>query len=333
MSQKVFAVIGSNSFTGSHIVSTLLEDSSNFVIGLSRSPEKSVFFLPYKNKKYNLNKFRFFQNDFARQTDQLLTILDEFRPSCIINLAALNEVYLSNFRPLEYFQTNCLGLINLCFNLKTRKYLEKYVHISSAEVYGNCSEPLMESAPLYPSTPYAVSKATADMYLATLFKNFDFPVMIVRSTNVYGKHQLLHKIIPRTIINLKKGEKTKLHGGGHAVKTWIHVSDVANGVVTISQLGKPGEIYHFSDVNSYSIKDLVRKICHFMGYDFESSVESVEERLGQDAQYLLDYSKAERELSWFPQISFDQGLKETIAWLEEEWDQVSKESLVYVHQA
>ncbi len=331
MPQTRYAVIGSNCFTGSHIVDELLEDRTNFVIGFSRSPEKNPFFLPYK--RHNSQNFRFIQNDLVRQSDQLITLLDEVQPAYIINVAALSEVALSNFQPVEYFETNTLGMVKLCNHLRTRKYLKRFVHISTAEVYGSCDHPLPETAPLNPSSPYAASKAAADLYFSTLYKNFEFPVITTRFTNVYGRHQQLHKIIPRTIIHLKTGKKIELHGGGKAVKTWIHIRDVANAVVTCAQLGKPGEIYHFSDENSISVADLVRKICRLMGKDFESSTVAVPERLGQDAQYLLDYKKVERELSWFPQVDFEQGLKETISWLEENWNEVEKEPLVYVHQA
>lgn len=325
-----YAVIGSNCFTGSHIVGTLLEDPSNFVVGFSRSPEKNAFYLPYK--RHDSKRFRFFQNDLVREADQLIALLDEFQPSYVIFVAALSEVATSNFYPLEYLQTNCAGVIRLCQELRTRSYLKRYVQVSSAEVYGYCSTPLLETAPLNPSTPYAVSKAAADLYLMTLYKNFQFPVILTRFTNVYGRHQQLYKIIPRTIINLIKGQKTQLHGGGRAVKTWIHIRDAANAVVVAAQLGKPSETYHFSDGHTYSVADLVKKICHFMGKDFKSSTESVEERVGQDLQYLLNCSKAEKELSWFPQIDFEQGIKETIRWIEDNWQEVENESLVYVHQ-
>ena len=326
-----YAVIGSNCFTGSHIIDTLLEDPSNSVIGFSRSPEKNAFYLPYK--RHNSKNFRFIQVDLVRQSEQLVALLDEFQPEYVIFVAALSEVETSNYHPLEYFNTNATGVIRLCQQLRSKSYLKKYIHISSAEVYGNCEKPLLEDAPLRPSTPYAVSKAAADLFLLTLHKNFGFPAVIMRFTNVYGRHQQLYKIIPRTIINLKKGVKTKLHGGGKAVKTWVHIRDIANAVEVTAKLGKIGGIYHFSDEHTYSVADLVQRICELMGKDFEANIERVDERLGQDAQYLLDYAKAETELSWFPQVDFDPGLKETIRWIEDGWKEVENDSLVYVHHA
>lgn len=331
MAQNVYAIIGSNCFTGSHIIDALLEDSSNFVVGFSRSPEKGAFLLPYK--RHHSKNFKFLQNDLVRQPDQLVTFLDEFQPSYIVNVAGLSEVGLSHFHPAEYFETNCVGVVRLANQLRSRKYLKRYIHISTPEAYGSCAYPLPETAPLNPSTPYAASKAAADMYLSTLHKNFEFPVVIMRYTNVYGKHQQLYKIIPRSIINLRKGVKTEMHGGGAAVKTWLHIQDVAQAVMATVQLGRPGEIYHFADTNTLSVAELVKKICELMGKDFEANTTMVGERLGQDAKYVLDDAKAQRELSWFPQIDFTQGLKETIMWLEENWHEVEKESLVYAHRA
>ena len=328
--KTVYAVIGSNCFTGSHIVDLLLEDPANFVLGLSRSPEKSDLFLPYKKKKPD--NFKFFQLNLVKETEKLMMLLDEHKPAYVINVAALSEVGLSNFQPVEYFHINTHAVVALCNQLRSRAYLKRYVHISSAEIYGSCPSALLEDAPYHPSTPYAVSKAAADMYLVSLFKNFKFPMNLIRSTNVYGRHQQLYKIIPRAFIYLKQGKKIELHGGGMAVKTWVHIHDVAEGIKKTIEKGKPGEIYHFSDVHSWSIHDLVKKICEMTGRDFESCVIKVGERLGQDARYLLDYTKARRELAWEPQVSFEEGLKEVRDWVEENWERITPEPLTYIHQ-
>lgn len=330
MSQNTYAVIGSNCFTGSHIVDALLENPSSAAVGLSRSPEKNPVFLPYKRRISE--RFQFHQVDLFHQSDKLLSLLDEIRPAYIINVAALSEVALSNYQPVEYFQTNTLGVVKLCNELRTRPYLKRYIHISSAEVYGSCPVPLTEAAPLNPSTPYAVSKAGADLYLLSLHRNFGFPVILVRSTNVYGQHQQLYKIIPRTIICLKQARKIELHGGGKAVKSWVHIRDVARGILLAAEKGRTGEIYHFSDENVLSIAELVQRICDMTGCDFETAARTVEERLGQDAKYLLDYSKARRDFGWSPKVSLKQGLQEVMDWLEENWQAIIQEPLQYVHQ-
>lgn len=308
----------------------LLEEPDRTVLGLSRSPEKEALFLPYKARRSP--NFRFHQVDLVREADRLMAILDGAQPECVVNVAALSEVELSNFRPVEYFQTNTLGVVNLCHELRSRPYLRRYVHISSAEVYGNCAERIQESAPLSPSTPYAASKAAADMYLLTLRKNFDFPATLIRSTNVYGKHQQLFKIIPRTVIYLRQGRRIELHGGGKAVKSFVHVRDVVAGVKKVIEAPSPAAIYHFSTETSQTIADVVEMLCVQMGMDFRGATVSVGERLGQDARYLLDWSQAAGELGWKPRVSLQEGLKEVIGWVEKNWAEILEQPLEYVHK-
>ena len=329
MSRKLYVVIGSNCFTGSHIVDALLNDPDNQVIGVSRSPEYKDFLLPYKQR--SATNFRFHQIDIVRRFDELIRLLDEVKPPFVINVAALSEVALSYERPAEYFETNTLAVARLCNYLRTCSYLERYVHISSAEIFGSCAEPVKEDAPFRPSTPYAVSKAAADMYLDTLLKNFNFPVTITRSTNVYGKHQQLYKIIPRTAIYLKLGKTIELHGGGKAMKSFIHIRDVVRGVILAIERGKLGT-YHFTVASDQTVADIVRQICTWMGYDSESATRVVGERLGQDPRYWLDCSKAVRELGWSPRVAFNDGVKEVIAWIEDNWEAVIEEPLVYIHK-
>lgn len=330
MRENTFVVIGSNCFTGSHIVDRLLEDPSNHVVGVSRSPEYKSTFLPYRKKADS--QFSFHQINLVTESERLMSLLDKIEPSYVINVAALSEVGLSNYQPVEYFQTNTVGVVSFCNQLRDRDYLKRYIHISSAEVYGSCSSPLLEAAPLSPSTPYAVSKAAADLCLLTFFKNFRFPVNLIRSTNVYGACQQLYKIIPRSIIYLRTGKKIELHGGGRAAKTWIHVRDLAEGIWQVIQRGGPGEIYHFSDRHFYTVAQLVEKICNLLEIDFRENTISTQERLGQDSQYLLNYSKAQRELGWLPRIPFEEGLKEVIAWIEEDWEEIVNEPHLYVHK-
>ena len=330
LTMATYVVIGSNCFTGSHIVDALLADPDSKVIGVSRSPEPKDLFLPYKRR--SAVNFAFHQIDIVRRFGQLMTLLDEVKPQFVINVAALSEVALSNERPVEYFEINTMAVVKLCDYLRTCSYLERYVHISSAEVFGTCDRPVDEGTRFNPSTPYAVSKAAADMYLHTLRRNFGFPVTITRSTNVYGKHQQLYKIIPRTVIYLKLGKTIELHGGGKAVKSFIHIRDVVHGLMLALKRGKPGA-YHFSAPSHQTIADIVHQICTWMGYDFESSTRVVGERLGQDARYWLDCSKATRELGWKAPVPFEDGVREVIEWVESNWDQVVHEPLVYQHKA
>ena len=326
---ETYVVVGSNCFTGSHIVDALLEDTSRRVIGISRSPEYKDFFLPYKTRRSA--NFRFCQMDLVRDLDSVLDLLDELKPAFVINVAALSEVGLSNTSPVEYFDINTRAVVGLCNALRTRSYLERYVHISSAEILGSCPEPISEDAAFFPSTPYAVSKAAADMYLGTLESNFGFPAILIRSTNVYGRHQQLFKIIPRTIIYLKMGRRIELHGGGVSEKCFVHVRDVVDGLLGSLERGGHGT-YHFSVRSERTIADTVKQVCDQMGHDYETSVDVVGERLGQDSRYVLDCARATKELGWSPKIEFEEGLRETIDWVESNWDNILREPLVYEHK-
>ncbi|WP_341733002.1 GDP-mannose 4,6-dehydratase [Microcoleus sp. EPA2] len=329
MSKTTYVVIGSNCFTGCHIVDALLDDPDNKVIGVSRSPEYKDFFLPYKQRKNP--DFTFHQINSVREFDLLIELLDATKPEVVINVAALSEVGLSNYSPVEYFDINTTAVVKLCDQLRSRDYLKSYVHISSAEIFGSCADKVTEETLFNPSTPYAVSKAAADMYLNTISKNFGFPAIIIRSTNVYGRHQQLFKIIPRTAIYLKMGKTIELHGGGTSVKSFIHVRDVVQGLLLALKQGNPGT-YHFTVPSDRTIADIVGQVCAGMGYDFEKCVQVVGERLGQDSQYLLDCSRAERELCWQPQVSFEQGVQEVIEWVESNWSAIEQEPLVYIHK-
>lgn len=326
---QTYAVIGSNCFTGSHVVDALLADPATQVIGVSRSPEYKDLFLPYKRRA--ATNFCFHQIDFVKHFETLVTLLDETKPRVVINAAALSEVALSHERPVEYFETNTLAVVKLCHYLRTCSSLKRYVHISSAEIVGSCDKPATENTLFNPSTPYAVSKAAADMYLATALHTLGFPATLIRSTNVYGKHQQLFKIIPRTVIYLKLGKTIELHGGGKAIKSFIHIRDVVRGVM-LAIAGDRSGTYHFTVASDQTVAAIVRQICTWMGYDFERATRVVGERLGQDARYWLDCSKAQRELGWEAQVPFEMGVREVIDWIESNWEQVRQEPLAYQHK-
>lgn len=327
---KKVLVIGSNSFSGSDFVDLLLEDGTYDVIGVSRSKEKSALFLPYK--KRDSKQFRFLQIDLNKNLDTLISILLEFQPQYVVNFAAQSEVAPSWENPHHWFQTNAVALTRLANHLKDMQFIKKYVHISSPEVYGTCVGNIKEDAPLNPSTPYAASKAAGDLSLFTFFKNFDFPLVMVRATNVYGAHQQLFKIIPRSAIYLKMGKSIELHGGGVAVKSYIHIRDISRGELAVMEKGELGEIYHLSPDSGVAVRDVVQTICDKMGVDFSKATKIAPERLGQDKAYTIDSSKARHTLGWKPTISLEEGIQKTVSWVEESFDVISSQPLSYVHK-
>lgn len=331
MEKTKVVVIGSNSFSGSDFIDLLLSKESYKVLGISRSLEKEALFLPYKQR--DLSNFSFEQIDLNKDLDKLSALLDQFQPKYVVNFAAQSEVAPSWQYPEHWFQTNAVAITGLANMLKDKKYIERYVHISSPEVYGTCEDHVLESFPLNPTTPYAASKAAGDLSLFTFYKNFDFPLVMVRATNVYGAYQQLFKIIPRTIIYLKTGKKIQLHGGGKAVKSYIHIRDVSNGELSIMEKGRAGEIYHLSPDQGVSVSSVVKTICDKLGVPFEEAVEVVEERLGQDKAYVIDSTKARKELNWKPEINLEKGIEHAIAWVDANIEAIKQQTLEYQHKA
>ena len=327
------AILGSNSFSGSHMVNYILENTNYEVIGISRSPEYNPIFLPYLYKKQKSGRFVFYQYDVNKNLNQIMDLLDKEKPEIIVNYAAQGEVRTSWKYPEQWFQTNCMALVALTNKLKDKKYIKRYIHISTPEVYGSCSGRIKENFIYQPSTPYAASKAAGDLFLITLAKSQNFPVVLTRAANVYGIHQQVYRIIPRTIAYLKLGKKIQLHGGGLAKRAFIHIKDNCDAVLKIIYTKNPSLVYHLSSNDGLrSIKDIVKFICEKMGHDFDKCVESVEKPLGQDAVYDLDSSKAKTELDWEPRISLQQGIKEVIRWIEDNWKKIQKLPLQYVHK-
>ena len=330
MKTKVI-VIGSNSFSGSDFIDLLLEEKRFSVVGLSRSPEKTALFLPYKRHKDA--DYKFYQLDLNKDMKKIIELVDSFKPDYIVNFAAQSEVAPSWENPGQWFQTNAVSITELANALKDRKFLKRYVHISSPEVYGACIGVVKEDARLNPSTPYAASKAAGDLSLFTFVKNFNFPLVMIRSTNIYGAHQQLFKIIPRSVIYIKSGKTIELHGGGEAVKSYIHIRDISRGELAAMEKGRSGEIYHLSPDQGIAVKDVVRIICEKMKVAFNKATKVVAERLGQDAAYIIDSTKARREFGWKPVISMKEGLAGVVDWVERNWDEIRKEPLAYVHKA
>ena len=325
-------ILGANSFSGQDFVDLLLDEPTCNVVGVSRSPERSATFLRYRRRALH-DRYRYVQLDLNRQMPQLLELVGDFQPQWIVNFAAQSEVAPSWENPQHWFQTNCVALAELVNHLRKCNYLQRYLHISSPEVYGTCLGTVAEHAPFNPSTPYAASKAAADMLLQTYQRQFDFPLLMVRATNVYGAGQQLFKIIPRSVIYMKLQRQISLHGGGRAVKSYIHIRDVSRGELEILKKGVVGETYHLSPEQGISVRDVVRIIAEKMGKRFEDVATAVDERPGQDAAYVIDSTKARSTLDWSPQFDLDTGLGEVVDWVGRHWSEIEQLPLEYQHQA
>jgi len=329
---KTVAVIGSNSFSGGDFVDLLLDTGRYQVVGISRSAEKSRVFLAYRDRR-DLSRFSFHQLDLNCDADALLRLLAEVEPAYVVNFASQSEVAPSWIHPEQWFETNAVAVARLGNFLKDQRWLERYVHVSTPEVYGSTHGRVDEDAPMNPSTPYAASRAAGEMMLMTLVKSFGFPAVFTRAANVYGAHQQLFKIVPRTAIYVKKSKTLKLHAGGRHERSFIHIRDVSRAELTIMERGVTGRAYNLSTERIVTIRELVAMICARMGAAFEQVTEVVGDRVGQDSAYVLDSGRARSELGWAPEVELEDGIAEVIDWVERDWDAIAREPLEYVHKA
>lgn len=323
-------VIGSNSFSGATFVDFALQQGAR-VLGTSRSPEPITAFLPYK--WHDHANFSFHNLDINQHLPELTALIREARPEYVVNFAAQSMVGESWQNPGDWFMTNAVSTVKLHDELRKCDFLKRYVHVSTPEVYGSCSGFVKEDFPFNPSTPYAVSRAAADMSLRTFRAAYNFPVVTTRAANVYGPGQQLYRIIPRTILFILLGRKLQLHGGGVSTRSFIHMRDVSDATWKIMEHGRDGDTYHISTNEVVSIRELVERICVKLNVRFEDHVEVVGERMGKDSAYHLDSTKLRNELGWQDQVSLDQGLDECIAWVRTHFDALKAQPYDYIHKA
>lgn len=325
-------VIGSNSFSGSHFVDVLLKKGFS-VIGISRSDEPESVFLPYQWRKLSKRgQFSFHRMDLNKDLDRIVELVDENQPGYIANFAAQGMVAQSWENPAHWLETNTVSAVNLHDKLRTRPFLKKYVQISTPEVYGSTGGRIKEHTSYSPSTPYAVSKAAADMSLMAFYKTYGFPVVFTRAANVYGPGQQLYRIIPRAVLSFLTGSKLELHGGGYSKRSFIHIRDVVSATMDIMLKGSPGEIFHLSTGSIISIRSLIELIATRMEVSFEDHVVDTGERAGKDDAYILDSAHARDVFGWQVKISLEQGIDETIDWVIKNLEKLKKTPWDYIHK-
>lgn len=331
MSDKIL-VIGSNAFSATHFVARALETGAE-VVGLSRSPEVPPVFRAYGWEGAPVQgSFTFHRLDLNEDLPAILDLVHGFRPDYVVNFAAQSMVAESWQNPDHWMQTNVVANVRLHEGLRRCSFLRKYLHVSTPEVYGTCEGLIAERTAYDPSTPYAVSRAAADMSLMTFFRTHGFPVVFTRAANVYGPGQQLYRIIPRTMLYLLTGRKLQLHGGGTSVRSFIHIRDVAEGTLRALREGRPGEIFHLSTAESLSIRALVERITDLMEIPFAEAVDVAPERPGKDSAYLLDSRKAKEALGWEPRLPLEEGLRETLAWITTHREELLRQPSDYVHK-
>ena len=325
-----YLILGSNSFSGATFADHLAAGGHD-VIATSRSDEPHDALLPYKWQK-RPGRVRFRRIDLNNDLDALKSLLATERPTHVVNFAAQSMVGESWLHPDHWMMTNVVSAVRLHDLLRNYDALERYVHVTTPEVYGSTEGWIREDAPFNPSTPYAVSRAAADMSLRTYFANYQFPVVFTRAANVYGPGQQLYRIVPRTIVAAMTGQKLRLDGGGKSVRVFIHMSDVSDATLRIARKGTLGDTYHISSYELVSIRTLVEIILKRLNKSFEDCVEIGPERPGKDTAYTLDSFKLRTELGWRDTFSLERGIDDVVAWAERFRADLPKLPIKYQHK-
>lgn len=305
-----FAVIGASSFSG-----------RSFCDHLRR---RGITAIRLSRPAFDLN--------VDRAMDALAEIVEQNGVEYVVNFAALNVVEASWQHALDYYRTNVVGIARLAERLRLCGCLKKFVQVSTPEVYGSTLVALAEESHFRPSTPYAVSRAAADMHLAACHAAYGLPVCFTRTVNVYGAGQQLYRIVPKTILAIMEGRRLPLHGDGNSERSFLHIDDVADGIYRVAIDGVPGRAYHMAAASMAPIRDLVRLICERMGAEFDRVTESAPERVGKDPAYWLDDRRIRRDLGWIDTVPLETGIDGVIAWLRENSASLAAQPREYGHR-
>lgn len=282
----------------------------------------------YGSNRRNLHEIENYQFVKGNITDKHL--MKDLISKCdtVINFAAESFVDRSISNAEPFFDSNIKGTFIILEILKNLK--KKLIHVSTDEVYGSLMDgSAVESSRFNPSSPYAATKAAAELLINSYITTYDCNCMITRCTNNYGPRQFLEKLIPKTIILAINNKKIPIYGNGKNVRDWLFVDDHCNAISKVFEDGKKGESYNISANNEVDNISLVKKILELMGKSTDL-IQFVDDRPGHDLRYSMDSSKIRKELKWSHKVSFEEGLQKTIDWYLSHtnyWQKVSTHTL------
>jgi dTDP-glucose 4,6-dehydratase len=257
--------------------------------------------------------YKFVKGDVTDR-ERVEATLRENKVHSVIHFAAESHVDRSIQDSGPFIQSNIVGT-QVMLDASRAAGVERYVQVSTDEVYGSLGDSgfFTEETPIAPNSPYAASKAAADLLVRAYNHTFHFPTLITRCSNNYGPYQFPEKLIPLFISNLAANQQVPVYGDGLNVRDWIHVRDHCAGVYAVWQKGRLGEVYNLGGRCEKTNLDLTHTLLKAMGKPI-TLIKYVKDRPGHDRRYAIDCTKAERELGWRPAVAFEQGLKDTIAW-------------------
>ncbi|MFD0368354.1 MULTISPECIES: dTDP-glucose 4,6-dehydratase [unclassified Streptomyces] len=306
-------VTGGAGFIGSQFVRALLSGE----LPSSEGAQVTVLDnLTYSGNEANLAPvadkpgYTFVQGDIR----DYATVDDVMRgQDAVVHFAAESHVDRSILDSSPFVTTNVLGT-QVLLDAAKRHGVGRFVHVSTDEVYGSISEgSWTEDWPLAPNSPYSASKAGSDLLALSYHRTHGMDVVVTRCSNNYGQYHFPEKMIPLFTTNLLDGKKVPLYGEGLNIRDWLHVSDHCRGIEMVLRGGRAGEVYHIGGGTEVTNKELTGLLLDACGAGWDM-VEHVEDRKGHDLRYSLSIAKIQEELGYTPQVTFEQGLADTVQW-------------------
>jgi len=302
-------VTGGAGFIGSNLLHHLIKTVDEEIICIDK--------LTYAADRNNVpDGMKFYATDIADEHN-CEYIFKKHKPKTIFHLAAESHVDNSIKDCSQFLHTNINGTVNL-LNLSVKYEVERFMHISTDEIYGSIEEGYFtESSNYSPRNPYSASKAASDHFVMAYHTTYGLPTIITNCSNNYGPRQDVEKMIAKTITNLMQGKKIPVYGDGKQVRDWLYVQDHCEALVEVWSRGRIGQKYNIGGECEIKNIDLVRMILDRMNMK-ENMIEYVEDRPGHDRRYSTDITKIRHELKWSPRFSIEQGLDKTIEWYKNE---------------
>ena len=300
-------VTGGAGFIGSVFVKEALKNGYKVTV-----VDKLTYAADLMRLKEVKGRYKFYKTDICDKK-KVETIFAKEKVDAVIHFAAESHVDRSIHDAAVFVKTN-VGGTDVVINNSRKFGVGKFIHISTDEVYGDIEKgEFQESSPLKPNSPYAASKAGADLLVRSYIRTFEFPAIIVRPSNNYGPGQYPEKLIPLSILRILQNKNIPVYGKGKNIREWLFVRDTAKGILNILEKGRIGEIYNLGSGHELENIEVVKKLLKILNAN-EKLIEFVRDRLGHDIRYRLNSDKVKKETGWRPRINFSDGLKETVEW-------------------
>ncbi len=312
---KNILITGGAGFIGSNFVNLMVKkygDKYNYIVY-----DKLTYAANMKNLEPSEGKYIFVKGDIC-DLERNIEIIKKYNIDAVVNFAAESHVDNSIKRPLSFTENNVIGthaLIEACKQIWQEGSTNKFVHISTDEVFGSLGEEgyFVETSPIKPNSPYSASKAASDLIVFSYGETFKMNVSVTNCSNNYGPNQHNEKLIPHMISLALQDKELPVYGQGLNIRDWLYVDDHCEAIDIILHKGKKGERYNIGGHNEKRNIDIVKLILKRLGKP-ESLIRYVEDRKGHDFRYAIDPTKLKTEFDWQPHTMFEDGIVKTIDW-------------------